>query len=491
MVGVTFVRRNNSESDEPLQPQERDHDLQNMNGVPLVDYFTITGPRNVTGPGDTPSRRRIFACRPAAAADETACAQKILSTLARRAYRRPVTPADLEPLMAQYAAGRKVGGFETGIEHGLRLILANPKFLFRTETAPKDKLVDKVTDLELASRLSFFLWSSIPDDELLNVAAQNRLGQPAVLAQQVRRMLKDPKSRALVDNFASQWLLLRNLKSHQPNPTDFPRFDNELRQAFRTETEMFFESIMREDRSVLDLLDADYTFVNERLARHYGIPNVYGSHFRRVTLADKNRRGLLGQGSILTVTSYPNRTSPVLRGKWILENILGTPPSAPPPNVPTLKENDGAGQPESVRARMEMHRKAPTCASCHSIMDPLGFALENFDGIGMWRLKEVGGVVDASGKLADGTAVDGPITLRDGLLKRREMFVRTLTEKMLTYALGRGVEYTDMPLVRAIAAGAGKQEYRFSAVVFGIVDSAPFRMKKAVEKPLTTAQASR
>jgi hypothetical protein len=305
-------------------------------------------------------------------------------------------------------------------------------------------------------------------------------------------MLKDPKSRALVDNFASQWLMLRNLKGHQPNPTDFPNFDNELRQAFRTETEMFFESIMREDRTVLDLLDADYTYVNERLARHYGIPNVYGSHFRRVSLVDEARRGLLGQGSILTVTSYPNRTSPVLRGKWILENIMGTPPAAPPPDVPTLKENDEGGKPESVRARLEMHRKNPTCASCHNVMDPLGFALENFDGIGTWRVKEVGGMVDASGKLGDGTAVDGPVTLRNGLLKRHEMFVRTLTEKMLTYALGRGVEHADLPLVRAIAAGAARQDYRFSSVVLGIVESPPFMMKKAVaaDAALATAQAA-
>jgi hypothetical protein len=347
-----------------------------------------------------------------------------------------------------------------------------------------------VSDLEMASRLSFFLWSSIPDDELLNLAAQNKLNQPAVLAQQVRRMLKDPKSRAIVDNFASQWLMLRNLKSHQPNPRDFPNFDNELRQAFRTETEMFFDSIMRDDRSVIDLLDANYTYVNERLARHYNIPNVYGSYFRRVTLTDPSRRGLLGQGSILTITSYPNRTSPVLRGKWILENILGTPPSAPPPNVPTLKENGEQGVPESVRARLELHRKNATCASCHAIMDPLGFALENFDGIGMWRQKEIGGAVDATGKLADGTPVDGPVTLRAGLLKKKDMFARTFTEKLMTYGLGRGLEANDMPLVRAIATNAAKQNYRFSTIVLGIVESVPFTMKKAAaEAPVVTAQA--
>ena len=488
MVGVTFHRRNAAQSDEPLQPHERDHDLQNMNGLPMVDHVKVTGPFNPIGPGDTPSRQRIFTCRPAKPADEAACARQIFSTLARRAYRRPITADDLRPVLARYEAGRSQG-FEAGIEQGLRLILANPKFVFRTEAPPANG-VQRVTDLELASRLSFFLWSSIPDDELLDLAAKNQLSRPAVLEAQVQRMVRDPRSRALVDNFASQWLMLRNLKAHQPNPQDFPNFDNELRQAFRQETELFFESIMREDRSALDLLDAHYTFVNERLARHYGIPNVYGSHFRRVSLQQQARRGLLGQGSILTVTSYPNRTSPVLRGKWILENILGTPPSPPPPNVPALKENDEGGQPTSVRARLELHRKNPTCASCHSVMDPLGFALENFDGIGTWRVKEPGGAVDASGQLADGTPVDGPITLRQGLLERREMFVRTLTEKMMTYALGRGIEASDMPLVRRIAAAAAKQNYRFSSLVLGIAESVPFTMKKAgVPAETTTAQA--
>jgi mono/diheme cytochrome c family protein len=487
-VGVTFVRRNASSSDEPLQLQERDHDLQNMNGLPLIDHVNVTGPFDITGPGDTPSRRRVFVCRPAKPSEEAACANRILSTLARRAYRRPVTDADMKPLLARYQAGRAGGSFDAGIEQGLRLILANPKFIFRTESAPARRAIGQVTDLELASRLSFFLWSSIPDDELLTAAAQGKLSQPAALEAQVRRMLADPRAVAMVDNFASQWLMLRNLKGHQPNPTEFPNFDNELRQSFRTETQLFFGSIMREDRSVLDLLTADYTYVNERLARHYGVPGVYGSHFRRVTIPNEARRGLLGQGSILTVTSYPNRTSPVLRGKWILENILGTPPSPPPPNIPALKENDEGGEPASVRARLEVHRQNPTCASCHNVMDPLGFALENFDGIGTWRIKEAGGSVDASGKLADGSTVDGPVTLRQGLMKRQDMFVRTLTEKMLTYALGRGVEYTDMPLVRTIARGAAKQDYRFSAVVLGIVNSAPFRMKKvATEAASATA----
>jgi hypothetical protein len=490
MVGVTFQRRNAARSDEPLQPHERDHDLQNMNGLPMISQAIVSGPYNVTGPGDTPSRRRIFTCRPAQPADELPCAKKILSTLARRAYRRPVTDADMQPLMARYDVGRRQS-FEAGVEQGLRLVLANPKFVFRTETAPAAGAVARVSDIELASRLSFFLWSSIPDDELLTLASQNRLSQPTVLDAQVRRMLQDAKARALVDNFASQWLMLRNLKSHHPNPTDFPNFDNELRNAFRKETELFFESVMREDRSVLDLLDANYTFVNERLARHYGISNVYGSHFRRVTLPGQARRGLLGQGSILTITSYPNRTSPVLRGKWILENILGTPAPPPPPNVPALKENDEGGVPESVRARLEVHRRNPACASCHRLMDPLGFALENFDGVGHWRVKEIGGSVDASGSLADGTTVDGPVTLREGLLKRKDLFVRTLTEKLLIYGLGRGIETSDMPLVRSIARSASDRGYRFSGVVLGIVRSTPFTMKKAAaDAPVVTAQAA-
>ncbi|HVZ21363.1 MAG TPA: DUF1592 domain-containing protein [Vicinamibacterales bacterium] len=544
-VVVTFVQRDLAESDEPLQPQERNYDLQDMNGLPMLDRVTITGPYNPTSAGDTPSRRRIFVCRPDAAgsatnrtagsasrnpayvptnvrragsaegrpaisaaavrragsaegrpalaegrsAEET-CARRILSTLARRAYRRPVTADDMAPLMAMYEQGRKGGSFDDGIERGLRLVLADPKFIFRTETPPPAPgATAPVTDLELASRLSFFLWSSIPDDELLNVAAQGRLRQPAVLQQQVRRMLKDPKSDAIVENFASQWLMLRNLKSHFPTPLKFPDFDNELRQAFATETQMFFASIMREDRSLIDFLDADYTFVNERLARHYGIPDVYGSRYRRVTLTDENRRGLLGQGSILSISSYPHRTSVVLRGKWILENLLGTPPPSPPPNVPALKENDEGGEPQSLKARMEAHRRSPQCASCHRVMDPLGFALENFDAIGEWRAKDESGPIDATGQLADGTKVDGPVSLRQALLKHSDQFVRTFTEKLMTYALGRGLDYYDMPVVRRIARDAAAQNYRFSSVVLGIVTSPAFQMKKAPapEHALTTA----
>ena len=489
MVGITFVRRNAAESDEPLQLHERNHDLQDMNGMPLIDHVNVTGPFNPTGAGDTPSRRRVFTCKPAGAATESACARTILSGLARRAYRRPVTDEDMTPIMNLYAEGRKKGTFDTGIEQGLRLILASPRFLFRTETAPASGAA-RVTDLELASRLSFFLWSSIPDDPLLTLAAQNRLSQPAVLDQQVRRMLGDPKARALVENFASQWLMLRNLKGHIPTPGDFPNFDNELRQAFRRETELFVESVMRDDRSVLDLLNADYTYVNERLARHYGIPNIYGSHFRRVTLKGEERRGLLGQGSVLTVTSYPNRTSPVLRGKYILENFLGTPPSPPPADVPDLSENAPGEEPQSLRARLELHRRAPTCASCHRVMDPLGFALENFDGVGEWRVKEPGGAIDPGGQLADGSAIDGPVALRKALLKRPEMFARTLTQKLMTYGLGRGVEYQDKPLVRAIARDAAQHNYRFSSLVLGIVKSAPFQMKKAQTGAAVAALAS-
>jgi mono/diheme cytochrome c family protein len=492
-VTVAFIRKNASESDEPLQPHARDHDLQNMNGIPLIDYVDIRGPFDATGSGDTPSRRRIFVCRPEAKsrrssqeieANEGGCARKILETLARRAYRRPVSDADVNGLLVFYQAGRKNGDFDAGVRHALRLILASPQFLFRAEPDPPNAtpgMVYRVGDLEMASRLSFFLWSSIPDDELVNVAAQGKLKDPAVLARQVRRMLADPRSEALVRNFAGQWLFLRNLQSHRPDGQEFPNFDDNLRDAFRRETELLFESVIREDRSVLDLLTADYTFVNERLARHYGISNVYGTRIRRVSLTDENRRGLLGHASILTVTSYPNRTSPVLRGKWILENILGTPPPAPPPNVPALEETADHGKALTVRERTEEHRKNPACASCHRVMDPLGFSLENFDAVGRWRTKEAAGAVDASGQLADGTSVTGPLSLRQALMKHPDQFVGTMAEKMLTYALGRGLEYYDMPVVRRIVRQAARGEYRFSALVTGIVTSPPFQMRKAQE----------
>jgi cytochrome c5 len=484
-VGVAFIRKNSAEYDEPLEVHTRDHDLQNMNGIPLIERMDITGPYEPTGPGDTPSRRKVFMCRPAGAADETACARKILSTLARRAYRQATTDADIDLLMSFYQSARKTGNFESGVENGLAFLLTAPKFLFRTELDPVNVPPGgtyRVSDIELASRLSFFLWSSIPDDELLNVASQGKLKDPAVLDQQVKRMLADRKSDALVRNFAGQWLYLRNLQSSKPDGHEFPNFDDNLRQSFRHETELFFESIIRENRSALDLLNANYTFVNERLARHYGIPNVYGSRFRRVTLTDQNRMGLLGQGSVLTVTSYPNRTSPVLRGKWILENILGTPPPPPPPNVPPLKENDDNSKPRSVRELMEEHRKNPACAGCHAVMDPLGFSLENFDGIGEWRTKDQSGPIDASGQLADGTKVEGPVTLRQAVLKHPEQFVGTITEKLLTYSLGRGLEYYDMPVVRGIVRDAARNDYKFSSLITGIVKSTPFQMRKSQER---------
>ena len=481
LVGVAFLQKNASASDEPLQPFTRDLDLQNMNGIPLIERVQITGPFQAAGPGDTPSRRRIFVCRPAKNTDELPCAREILSTLARRAYRRPVTSQDLELLLSFYQAGRNKGNFDTGIESALRLILANPKFLFRYEPDPAGVAPGsnyRIGDLELASRLSFFLWSSIPDDTLLNIAVQGKLKEPAVLEQQVRRMLADRRADALVDNFAEQWLYLRNLQSTTRDENEFPDFDDNLRQAFRRETSLFFASIMRENRSALDLLNAGYTFVNERLARHYGIPNVYGSRFRRVPVTDDARKGLLGQGSILTVTSYPNRTSPVLRGKWILENILGTPVPPPPPNVPALKENSEGAKAKSMRELMEEHRANPACAVCHKIMDPLGFSLENFDATGQWRARDAAGKIDASGQLADGSRVDGPVALRQALMKHSDQFVRTLTEKLLTYALGRGLEYYDEPVVRAIVRDAASSDYRFSSLIMGIVKSTPFEMKR-------------
>ncbi|HEY6343823.1 MAG TPA: DUF1592 domain-containing protein [Bryobacteraceae bacterium] len=498
-VAVAFLRRNSSESDEPLQPFTRDLDLQNMNGIPLIDHVQIGGPFNPTGSGDTPSRRAIFVCHPAKASptktsDELPCARRIVTNLARRAYRRPITDADTELLLGFYQQGRNRGDFERGIEEALRLILASPDFLFRAEPDPSNTAPGstyRISDLELASRLSFFLWSTIPDEELLNAAAQGKLRDDAALAQQVRRMLKDPKSEALVKNFAGQWLFLRNLQSVAPNEDEFPNFDDNLRQAMRRETELFFESMMREDRNVLDLLNADYTFVNDRLAKHYGIPNVYGSQFRRVAIPDENRRGLLGQASILTVTSEANRTSPVKRGKWILENIMGTPTPAPPPNVPPLKENSENAKALPVRALMEEHRKNPACASCHKILDPLGFSLENFDAIGQWRTSDAGTPIDATGQLADGTLVDGPVALRKAIMKHPEQFVRTMTEKMLTYGLGRGLEYYDMPAVRGIERVSAKDDYRFSALVMNIVKSAPFQMRKAQEAKAGEVRATR
>jgi hypothetical protein len=441
----------------------------------------VTGPYHATGPGDTPSRQRIFVCHPAAPADELPCARRILSNLVRRAFRRAPRESDLESLLSFYQQERnKTGRFESGIEIALRRILADPEFVFRFEPPPAGVTSNtpyRISDTELASRLSFFLWSSIPDDELLNLATDGKLHEPAVLEHETRRMLADNRADALVTNFAGQWLYLRDLKSSNPDGREFPDFDDNLRQAFQRETELLFASIAHEDRSVLDLLDANYTFVNERLAKHYGIANIYGPDFRRVPVPSDARRGLLGQGSMLLVTSNANRTSPVQRGKWILENLLGSPPPLPPPNVPPLKENSGDAAATSVRERMQQHRANPVCAGCHKIMDPIGLALENFNGVGQWRSLDAGVPIDTAGQLVDGTPVDGPASLRKALLDRPQAFVGTMTEKLLMYAVGRETKYYDMPVVRAIMRDAAPDRYRFSELVIGIVKSAPFQMR--------------
>jgi hypothetical protein len=443
----------------------------------------IAGPFIAASGGDSQSRQRILSCHPTSATAEAACARTILTTLARRAYRRPVTDADVAPLLAFYREGRLEGSFEEGIEHAIRRLLVSPEFLLRVERDPAGAAPNapyRISDVELASRLSFFLWSSIPDDELLDLAARRQLSTPATLARQVRRMLGDPRSEAFVNNFAGQWLFLRNLAAAVPVQSVFPDFDDTLRQAFQRETELFFASIVRDDRSAFDLLRANYTFLNERLAKHYGIPGVKGSHFRRVDLSkDSPRAGLLGQGSILTVTSYPDRTSPVKRGKWILENLLGTPPPPPLPNVGELRVTGDAGAVLSMRQRMELHRSNPVCASCHSMMDPLGLALENFDAVGKWRtLGEGSFPIDASGVMPGGATFEGPAGLRQELLAS-DRFVATLTERMFTYALGRGLEYYDAPAVRAILRETSTGDYRLQALIAGIVQSTPFRMRRA------------
>ena len=458
---------------------------------PGVGRVELRGPYNVTGRGDTPSRRAIFACRPPADAvasdpDEVACAREILGALGRRAFRRPLTETDLEMLLGFFHMGRAEGDFDAGIEMALRRVLVSPDFLFRRERDPEGVAPEApyaISDLELASRLSFFLWSSIPDDALLDLAERGELRRPGVLEAQVARMLADPRAGALVENFGGQWLYLRNMALVSPDPYAFADFDANLREAMAREMELFLDSQIRGNHSVLELLTSDQTFVNERLAEHYGIPHIYGNHFRRITLRDEldPRRGLLGKGSLLTVTSYAHRTSPVVRGKWLLENVLGTPPPPPPPNVPALTENDASGAPpKSMRERMEAHRANPVCAACHRVMDPLGFALENFDGIGRWRTtSEAGTPIDAAGELADGTPVEGPASLRTALLKRPESFVTTVTDKLLTYGLGRGVEYYDAPAVRRIVREAAADDYRWSTLIAGIARSVPFQMRRA------------
>jgi mono/diheme cytochrome c family protein len=485
VITFAFLRGSSTENTLRLEPFIRSsNDTLDPSGHPHFDSIAITGPFNATGSGDTPSRRQIFSCRPATATQEEPCARKILTTLMHRAYRGEGTDKDLQRLLAFYATGRGQGTFETGIEVALERMLASPRFVFRAERDPANTApgaVYRVSDLELASRMSFFLWSSIPDDELLRVASEGRLHTPAVLDQQMRRMLADPKSAALVDNFAGQWLYLRNLRTMIPNSVEFPDFDDNLRQSFQRETELFFSSIIHEDHNVLDLMTANYTFINERLARHYGIPNIYGSNFRRYTITDEARKGLLGQGSILMVTSHTDRTSPVVRGKWVLDNLLGAPPPPMPANVPPLDESNlKAGHVLTMRERMEAHRANAYCATCHKIMDPIGFSLENFDAIGAWRTKEggTGGTpIDASGQLLDGTKINGPIELRQALLSNPQIFVGTFTEKLMTYALGRGLTYADMPVVRSIVRDAARNDYRFTTIVRGIIDSTPFQMR--------------
>lgn len=453
-------------------------------GGPSVGALEILGPYEATAPEVTASRDRIFTCRPQTSEEEASCAREILSTLARRAFRRPITEADVDTLIGFYEAGRLEGTFDQGIQMALERVLVDPEFLFRIERDPDQLAVGTVyplSDTELASRLSFFLWSSIPDDELLDAAERGGLREPATLERQVLRMLADPRASEMANNFASQWLLVRNVRFAEPDRALFPRFDGNLKDAMARETELFFEDQFRHDRSVMDLLRADYTFVNSRLAEHYGIPNVYGSHFRRVTLEDERRHGLLGHGSVLTVTSYPNRTSVVLRGKWVLENLLGAPPPPPPPNIPALEENVSGEKPKSLRERMEQHRGNPVCASCHARIDPLGFALENFDAVGRWRDMEGDIPVDASASLPDGTTIDGPVEFRMALAERHEEFAGNFIEKLMTYSVGRGLEYYDQPAVREIVRETAATEYRWSDIVLGIVKSVPFQMRRVPE----------
>ena len=467
-------------------------------GNPGIDSVVISGPHDATVARDTPSRRRIFVCQPAAGGrDAESCARTVLSTLARRAYRRPLNDSDMQELMRLYAAGSRDGDFEAGIGLALETLLWSPAFLIRIEhdrPGATPGAVHRLSDLELASRLSFFLWKSIPDDELLALASKGRLGNPAVRAQQVRRMMADPRATRWIQDFTEQWLTVRNIHAHEPDPDLNPEFDDNLRHAMAAETELFLESQVRDNRSVLELLNADYTFLNARLARHYGVPDVYGSHFRRVPVTDPARRGLLGQASILTVTSYAHRTSVVLRGHWVLEALLGAPPPPPPANVPPLPENKPGAAPASLRERMEMHRKNPVCAACHAPMDPLGFVLENFDATGRWRETESGVPINAVSQSDGGATIDGPAGVRDYLLGRSDEFVMNLTRKLLEYALGRSLEYYDGPAVRRLVREAARDNYRWSSFVLGIVESTPFQMRSAAapdDRPVAAAVEDR
>ena len=490
VVGVSFVNQFR-EPEGVLQPPIRGFawEINEMNSspsgpwVPGIESVAVSGPFQTVGVGDTTSRQKIFLCRPRGRNDEDPCARSILSTLARRAFRRSVATKDVDSLLTFFHAGQAEAGFDAGIRRAIERLLVDPEFLFRIERDPANvppARAYRVSDVDLASRLSFFLWSSIPDDELLDLAARGRLRDPVVLEAQVRRLLRDPRSSALVENFAGQWLSLRKVAGSAPDRELFPEFDENLRAAFRRETELFVDSQLREDRSVLDLFRAKYTFLNDRLASHYGVPDVYGSHFRRVALGGAERAGLLGHGSILMVTSYGNRTSPVLRGLWVLENILGTPPPPPPPDVPDLQDKDEGGKVLTLRQRMERHRRNPACATCHVRMDPLGFALENFDATGRWRtIGEGGNPIDNSGAFPDGSTFNGLSGLQKVLVEHRDQVVGTVTEKLLTYALGRIVEPYDLPAVRRITREAGARDDRWSAIILGIVQSTPFQMRRS------------
>jgi hypothetical protein len=499
-IGVSFVAAQNSVPEGVFRPRVLGSNSALAGGKtaePWVDSVAISGPYEARGLGEPPSHRKIFVCHPSAtpsvaggdvgSSEEDACAKTILSTLGRLAYRRTIRDADTEALLAFYRMGRKQGSFEDGIRMAIERMLVSVDFLFRVEFDPPNVASNanyRISDLELASRLSFFLWSSIPDDQLLNLAERGKLGNAEVLEQQVRRMLRDPRSEAFLKNFFGQWLRLRRVPGLTPDPGEYRDFDEDLRQAFQKETELWLESMLKEDRPLMDLLDSNYTFLNERLALNYGIPNIYGNHFRRVTVADDNRRGLLGQGSILTLTSYATRTSVVLRGVWVLDNILGTPPPPPPPNVPALIDRGGDGKIKSVRQSMEEHRANAVCASCHSRIDPIGFALENFDGIGRWRTTEGSGntPIDTSGMLPDGTEFQSPAELRKVLMRDPEQFATVVTTKLLTFALGRGVEYYDAPAVRKIVHESAPDDYRWSSLFLGIVRSEPFQMRRSLQQ---------
>jgi hypothetical protein len=498
-VSAAFLQRWESPPDDLIKPIDytlADTQIGSALGVTTVPHLReleINGPHRVTGVSDTVSRRRVFVCRPTSPAEEAPCAEKIVRHLASTAFRRPVSGDEVKGLVGFYEQGRNEGDFETGVRHALQAILASPQFIFRLERAPagvRAGQIYRISDIDLASRLSYFLWSTVPDKELVDIAMKNQLRAPGVLEAQVKRMLQDERATTLATRFAALWLRLQDLDKIHPDALTFPAFDHTLAESMRRETELLFETLVREDGSVLDILNADYTFVNERLARHYGMPNITGDYFRRVNVIDENRRGLLGHGSILMMTSVADRTSPVLRGKWVMEVLLASPPPAPPPNVPTLEETKGVSESRvlTVRERMEQHRNNPACNSCHRVIDPLGLALENFDVTGQWRIKDGGSPIDPAGTLYDGSQISGPVGLRDALTKRSDVVVTSFTESLMTYALGRRVEPFDMPTIRKIVAGGKKTGYRMSSFIMGVVNSPAFQMSRVEAVETTAAQ---